>query len=184
MTMPLEVLVDLDPVAVRILYVHRADPVCPHVDLSLLARRVTERDVQVPKVFNCAIEIGRRDAEVRRSCDVGRAELALDEVHRLAVAYSEPPDIGLTGAALDFRQEEHLLIELGAPIKVPHLQRHVVEADFGGHAHSLRLGREVGCDRCHVLIPPTSILSMTYRVDRHSDPKSSGAPAERHTVMA
>jgi hypothetical protein len=47
----------------------------------------------------------------------------------------------------------------------------------------LPLGREFGGDRRHVLIPPSSILSMIYRVGRHSDLKSSGTPAERHTVM-
>jgi len=116
------ILVDLDPIAVRVLKINGPYSVGPRVFLPLFTGEVAKRRASVFQVADRPGEVGRRNAKVGGYFDECIAEVALDQMDGLSPTQTEPSNVRFACAAFDLGQEEDLPIELRAAFQVSDLQ--------------------------------------------------------------
>jgi hypothetical protein len=129
------VVVDLDPVAVRILQVDLAKAVAVHADAAGIARPVGKGNAECADVGNEGVEIGGGDGDMRLFHHMRRAEIAGDEVDRIAAADFQPGDIG-AAFPRDRLETKDVPVERDAALEVAHQQCNMVEAVTMAHNES------------------------------------------------
>ena len=131
--------VDLDPVAVRVLKVDLPNAIGSDRSLPRHAREILVGNPKVGQLPNGLVEARSRQRKVGgpRSARWNLSSPE-DQVDGTTRAEPEPPDVRACGLFLNFRKSEDLRIEPGACVQVVHEQRDVVQLQCVRHEHQPR----------------------------------------------
>jgi hypothetical protein len=112
------VIVDLDPVAVRILHIRLPEPVAADADLAHISRPVIKRHALGRDIGDKSVEVIDAQREMRVLGQMCRAKIALDQMDRVEAADRQPSHIG-AAASLDRGKAEDIGVESDAAIDTP-----------------------------------------------------------------
>src|SRR6476620_3818870 len=134
--------VDLDPMAVRVLEIDLAGAVLAPVDLAGLAGQIDVGDALLHEGYERCIEGGGGERQMRR--ELARPltfRVAADQVQRAEAVDHEPADVAPADAVGDLLKPQHTSIERGTRIDIADKQRSVMQGKRDGHSVTPDIGR-------------------------------------------